>query len=102
MASNYASKNQDKVKGLVLLGAYIYGDIPASHALTIYGSLDNVLDKSKVNYKENVFVIEGGNHGQFGNYGNQKGDGTATISREQQQKETVDHIVAFIKAKDKS
>ncbi|MNR54192.1 hypothetical protein D3C85_1743360 [compost metagenome] len=70
--------------------------------MTIYGSLDNVLDKSKVNYKENVFVIEGGNHGQFGNYGNQKGDGTATISREQQQKETVDHIVEFIKAKDKA
>lgn len=99
MASNYASKHQDKIKGLVLLGSYIYGDIPPSNALTVYGSLDGVLDKSKITYKENVFVIEGGNHGQFGNYGHQKGDGTATISSEQQQKETVDHIVEFIKMK---
>lgn len=99
MASNYASKHQDKIKGLVLLGAYIYGDIPPSNALTVYGSLDGVLDKSKITYKENVFVIEGGNHGQFGNYGHQKGDGTATISSEQQQKETVDHIIEFIKMK---
>lgn len=102
MASDYASKHPDKIKGLVLLGAYIYGDIPPSNALTVYGSLDSVLDKSKITYKENVFVIEGGNHGQFGNYGAQKGDGTATISSEQQQQITVDHIMEFIRNKDKS
>ncbi|CAN7216126.1 alpha/beta fold hydrolase [Paenibacillus sp. LjRoot153] len=102
MASNYASKHQDQIKGLILLDAYIYGDIPPENALTVYGSLDGVLDKSKITYKENVFVIEGGNHAQFGNYSPQKGDGTATISSEQQQKETVNHIIEFIKRKDKS
>ena len=35
MASDYASNNQDKVKGLILLGAYIYGDFPENKALTI-------------------------------------------------------------------
>ncbi|OAS13329.1 alpha/beta fold hydrolase [Paenibacillus oryzisoli] len=102
MASNYASKHPDKIKGLVLLGAYIYGDIPPSNALTVYGSLDSVLDKSKISYTENVFVIEGGNHGQFGNYGAQKGDGTATISSEQQQQVTVEQIMKFIQSKDTS
>lgn len=99
MASDYASRNQDKVNGLILLGAYIYGGISPANALTIYGSLDGVLDRTKVNYTENLFVINGGNHAQFGNYGLQKGDGTAAISSEIQQKEAVDKILDFIKMK---
>ena len=34
-------------------------------------------------------VIRGGNHAQFGNYGTQRGDGTAKISADAQQQETV-------------
>ncbi len=34
-------------------------------------------------------VIDGGNHGHFGNYGHQKGDGRATVSTDEQQSETV-------------
>jgi hypothetical protein len=34
-------------------------------------------------------AIEGGNHAQFGWYGPQSGDGTATISREEQQRQIV-------------
>ena len=33
-------------------------------------------------------MIEGGNHAQFGDYGLQKGDGQAGISREEQQEIT--------------
>ena len=40
--------------------------------------------------------IDGGNHGQFGNYGQQKGDGIATISSEEQQGESVQYIISFI------
>ena len=40
--------------------------------------------------------IEGGNHAQFGNYGPQKGDLPATISAEEQQKQTVEAIEAFL------
>ena len=43
-------------------------------------------------------VVEGGNHAYFGNYGEQEGDGTATISREQQQEEAVNAIEALAKA----
>lgn len=96
MASSYMSKNQDELSGLILLGAYIYGDIDPSKVLTMYGSNDKVLDRSKITYKENVQVIEGGNHAYFGNYGEQKGDGTATIRQDEQQKKTVDAIVKFI------
>ncbi len=96
MASSYMSAHLDRVKGLVLLGAYIYGNVPASRALTIYGSEDRVLSRDKVSYTENVLVIQGGNHAQFGNYGAQKGDGTATISREAQQEQAAAAILAFL------
>lgn len=95
MASSYASKNSDKVKGLILLGAYIYGDYPPDKALTVYGTLNSNLEKH-IDYTENVVVIDGGNHAQFGNYGEQKGDTPATISREQQQNIAVDVILKFI------
>ena len=95
MASDYASKNQDKVKGLILLGAYIYGDYPEETALTIYGSF-NTSVAEKIDYTENIVVIEGGNHAQFGNYGKQKGDVDATISREEQQNIAVEAVKEFL------
>lgn len=99
MASSYMSNNQDKLNGLILLGSYIYGDVSADKALTIYGSDDKVLNRSKINYNKNIIVIKGGNHAQFGNYGEQKGDGTAEISREKQQEITAAAIADFIKKK---
>jgi hypothetical protein len=48
---------------------------------------------------ENIVVIEGGNHAQFGNYGKQKGDPDATISREEQQDKAVEAIKEFLENK---
>ncbi len=98
MASSYASKHKDKFKGLILLGAYIYGDYSAKDALTIYGTFNSNLEKN-INYTENIVVIEGGNHAQFGNYGEQKGDPAATISGEKQQDIAVSAILNFIKTR---
>jgi len=95
MASNYASKNQEKVKGLILLGAYIYGNYPAENALTVYGTF-NTSVAEKITYTENIVVIEGGNHAQFGNYGKQKGDPDATISSVEQQNIAVEAIKEFL------
>ncbi|MCI2049944.1 MAG: alpha/beta hydrolase [Lachnospiraceae bacterium] len=95
MASQYAGRHADKIRGLILMGAYIYGDYPASGTLTLYGSLDT-LARDKITYAENVVCIEGGNHAQFGNYGRQKGDSDATISREDQQAQAVRAITKFI------
>lgn len=99
MASNYAANHQDKVKGLILLASYIYGDYPDEKTLTIYGTL-NTSVSDKIDYEKNIVAIEGGNHAQFGNYGKQKGDSEATISREDQQKIAVEAIRDFLMVTD--
>ena len=95
MASQYAAENQDKIDGLVLLGAYPYKEYPLDRTVTIYGSLNTSVEE-KLDYTENVHVIEGGNHAYFGNYGEQAGDSVGEISREAQQRETVAVIFAFV------
>ncbi|MEG1331947.1 MAG: alpha/beta fold hydrolase [Eubacterium sp.] len=95
MASSYAAKHQDTVDGLILLGAYIYGDYPPEKALTIYGTFNSDLEE-KMPYTENRIVIDGGNHAQFGNYGPQKGDPPATITSDEQQNIAVSAILDFI------
>lgn len=97
MASYYTSKNIDKIEGTILLGAYIYGDIPLEKSLVIYGSNDLILNKDKLKNTKNEIVINGGNHSQFGNYGHQKGDGKAIISTEEQQNISVNLIDNFLK-----
>ena len=96
MASSFAVDHPDQIKGVILMGAYVYGGWSPDKALTIYGSQDLVLDQTKVDYDTNVLVLQGGNHANYGNYGKQKGDGTATISKAEQQKLTVDAIIEFI------
>lgn len=98
MASSYAAKNQNKVDGLILLGAYLYGGYPAEKALTVYGDLNTTVAE-KVDYTKNVVVIKGGNHAGFGNYGKQKGDPDATMSSQEQQDIAVDAIRAFLEGR---
>lgn len=95
MASAYASDNPEKIEGLLLLGAYVYGDYPPEKALTIYGTYnDNLLDK--IDYTENILEIVGGNHAKYGNYGIQKGDPEGDITTEEQQNLTVQGILDFV------
>lgn len=96
MASQFAADHPEAVDGLILLGAYIYGDYPPADTLTVYGSLNQSVE-DKLDYTENVVEIQGGNHAQFGNYGPQKGDAPAAISAEEQQTQTVDAIESFIR-----
>ena len=101
MASSFAAEHEGDLKGLVLLAAYPTDklEIPV---LSIYGSEDGVLNREKyddsIGLAENLIeiVIKGGNHAQFGNYGEQSGDGKATISKEEQWSETVKQILNFI------
>ena len=105
MASAYAASNTDKLSGIILLGAYPSSDLSKTdlRLLTMYGSNDEVLNKNKLSEtKSNApsdslyFEIEGGNHANYGNYGIQKGDGTATISSDEQQTIVTDKIIKFI------
>jgi hypothetical protein len=95
MASVYAEKNQEKIDGLIVLGAYVYGEYPLEDSLTIYGTFNSNLEES-FDYTTNVVIIEGGNHAQFGNYGPQKGDPNATITALEQQTITIEAIIDFI------
>ncbi|WAA11264.1 alpha/beta hydrolase [Fervidibacillus albus] len=97
MASSYASEHEDQLSGLILLGAYPTDELMIP-TIAIYGSEDQVLDKEKLKVVENRIEITGGNHAGFGNYGEQKGDGTAQITNDQQQELTVEHIVTFIES----
>lgn len=102
MASSYFAENPDKIEGIFLLGSFIYGNVNPADALLVYGTNDTVLDKTKIDpATQNVVAIEGGNHAQFGNYGPQKGDGTPTITPQEQQAITVQAIIAFLAAKGK-
>lgn len=96
MASVYASDHQQQVRGLILLGAYVYGSYPHAQALTIYGSLNTSI-ADHLTPDDKVVVIPGGNHAQFGNYGAQKGDAQAEISADQQQDEAVLAIMDYLK-----
>lgn len=95
MASKFAADHPDQVDGLILMGAYIYGDYPDENTLTIYGSLNQSVE-DHIDYTENIVEIEGGNHAQFGNYGIQKGDPPGEISAKEQQTQTVAAIELFI------
>ncbi len=97
MASSYLERTDYEYVGLVLLGAYPLGgiDIPV---LTMVVSEDGIVDQEKVEELEEPIIIQGGNHGNFGNYGIQKGDGKGSLSREEQQNITVEEILKFIKS----
>ena len=102
-AANYAAKHGDEISGLIMLAAYSTKTLGSNLCvLNIYGSKDGVLNMDKVEKgRKNAndyfeYVIEGGNHAQFGNYGAQKKDGAARISAEEQQQLTVAYIMSII------
>lgn len=104
MAANYAAAHSEDFSGLILLAAYSTKDPTQTslQVLSIYGSEDGVMNRES--YKKNwanlpadttEVILEGGCHAQFGSYGSQDGDGTPTISGEEQIKQTAEAIVAF-------
>jgi predicted alpha/beta-hydrolase family hydrolase len=100
MAARFAYQNPEAVQGLMLWAAY-----PASTddlsgrplaVTSIYATNDGLATVDKIAASRPLLpgttrwvAIEGGNHAQFGWYGPQSGDGTATISREEQQRQIV-------------
>ncbi|BDZ70694.1 alpha/beta fold hydrolase [Methanobacterium petrolearium] len=105
-ASEYAVNHQDKIKGVIYLAAYPPSNASNAtfKALSIRGSLDNVILEEDISGnldkfpKNTTFItIEGGNHYNFGDYGVQAGDNNSTITREEQQKQTINAIIEFIK-----
>ena len=105
MAGSYLAENAGVFDGLILLGAYSTADLSAMdlEVLSLYGSEDFVLNKDK--YEENLknlpegfteVILEGGCHAGFGMYGPQSGDGSPTITAEEQIQKTAALIADFI------
>lgn len=100
MAAQYAADHPGYCDGILLLAAYATESADLSgedmSASDVYGTEDAVLDaenhqagKAFLPKDTAEVVIQGGNHAQFGNYGDQPGDGEAKISTEAQQAATV-------------
>ena len=103
MAASYASKNTDKLEGLILLAAFSTENLNDSglDVIQITAREDEILwdDMEEVKkYQPNLpddfkkLCIEGGCHAYFGSYGEQKGDGKPTITPEEQVRQTVEFI----------
>ncbi len=106
MAASYLAENVADFDGLVLLGSYSTADLSEESikVLSVFGSEDKVMNKEK--YNENKInlpsnfseeIIDGGCHAYFGMYGAQEGDGTPTITNEEQIKKTAEIINGFIR-----
>lgn len=108
MAANYLHTHPGATDGLVFWAAYpAGGDSLADQedliVYSIYGTNDGVAEPATVLAAAPLlppaarFIpIEGGNHAQFGWYGDQSGDNPATISRAEQQTMTVDATVEVL------
>mgnify|MGYP003037100703 CR=1 FL=1 len=97
MATDKSGDAEPELDGLVLLAAYSTADLTDSglRVYAAYGSEDGVLNREKyeadrTNLPQDTTeaIIDGGCHAGFGSYGAQKGDGTPTISAEEQQRRT--------------
>lgn len=100
VAANAANKYE--VDALVLLASYAMKDVNDIDVLALTGTKDLILDIDRYQANKSHFdtaievAIDGGNHAQFGWYGEQKGDGNATITVKQQQDLIVQEIITFL------
>lgn len=106
-AGLYAEKHLDRFSGIVFWASYPADNMlrnSSIKALSIYGTQDMAgtarfdETKSLLPADTQYVVIPGGNHGQFGDYGNQPGDNPATISRVEQQAQIVSATVRFLES----
>ena len=105
MAANYAAAHSEDFDGLILLAAYSTKNLTGTplRVLSVYCSEDGVMnresyEKNRANLPADTteVVLNGGCHAQFGSYGPQDGDGVPTISGEEQIRQTVEAIAAFV------
>ncbi len=105
MAAYYAEASGGQLEGLVLLGSYSSKDLSDTslRVLSVFGSEDDIMNDEK--YEEckvnlpflfTEIEMEGGCHAYFGMYGAQDGDGTPTLTAEEQIRKTAEYIIEFI------
>jgi Alpha/beta hydrolase family len=106
MAARYALKNPDKVKGLVLMGAFSANsdDLSALNfpVLSLAAEHDGLATLDEVTASlgrlpkdTKLELVEGSVHSFFGRYGPQRGDGIPTVSRDQAERDIVFALTKF-------
>lgn len=107
MAALYADKHGEQIDGLALLASYPANSNDLSDSTikvtSIFGTQDGLATGDKIDASRELLPpdtswvpIEGGNHAQFGWYGEQSGDNPATISRQEQQAQVIQAILALL------
>ena len=108
MAAAYADKHDDQIDGLVLMASYPAGsnslvenDLSVS---SIFATQDGLATGDKISASRELLPVgttwvqvDGGNHAQFGWYGEQSGDLPASISREEQQAQVIQATLELLK-----
>jgi pimeloyl-ACP methyl ester carboxylesterase len=106
-ATQYESTDPGTLTGLILWAAYgsvEYDIVSSSTPVTvIHGTEDGLATMQDVKEGEaylpahtKYITLEGANHAQFGYYGEQAGDGEATINKEKQQQLVVEFTLEAI------
>ena len=107
MAAQFTYENPSKVSGLILWAAYPTSENNLSKrsllVTTIHGSLDGLVSSSQIQDSMKLLPpttirieIAGGNHAQFGWYGDQPGDNAAVITREKQQSQIANASIQLL------
>jgi nitrous oxide reductase accessory protein NosL len=98
------AKSDERIAGIGFLASYPSTDFSDSdmRMISIRGSSDKILNlaafadaQSKFSPYTEFYVIQGGNHSQFGSYGFQKDDGMATVTKKDQIETVVDFLVLW-------
>lgn len=106
MAAQYVIDNPGVMEGLALWASYPPGNLSEQdiEVVSIYGTRDGVAKVPNVTGAADFLpedttwiAIQGGNHAQFGYYGEQEGDRPAQISQWAQQEQTLAGTVEMLK-----
>lgn len=123
MACVLVDNERNMFAGLVLMAAYPAESNDLSDwqgkVLNLYAENDGLADTTTIKSKARLLppgliinrqstldfvagqtynaLIFGGNHAKFGNYGQQNGDGIATVSTEEQQEVIINYLEKFLK-----
>ena len=100
-------QKENHLAGVILLASYPDKSVDFSSSdisvLSIVASQDKILNwekyeasKSRLPKSSEELMLEGGNHSGFGMYGEQKGDGKASISNEEQQQKVIKKMTNFM------
>ena len=107
MAAQFAYENPQKIAGLILWAAYpASGNNMSNYSFlvtTVYGSNDGLVSTSQIQNSLKLLPpstiqveIAGGNHAQFGWYGDQPGDSDPEITRQDQQNQILNASLTLL------